>query len=299
MSLTATAATGFRSISTDDATASRAAEFLDRWLTDAQFAGYRPQLEWLIAQQNWSVLLDSFYQILPFGTGGRRGPVGIGPNRNDLRTLAASVQGHCDYLREKFPRADRRSVVVGYDVRKFLDSRKVYNPGLPNPVLGLSSKDLAHHATGVYAANGLHTHILSPDSTRYTSTPEISFAVRYFGTRGGLSLTASHNPPDDNGLKFSDERGAQPVAPDDQIMTDIVEQVTTIRSMPFAEAVRGGTVHFLDDGAHRAYIQLCQKQSLVPPPRFDEFTLVFTPLHGVGGMSAVEVLAAQGFRPVP
>jgi phosphoglucomutase/phosphomannomutase len=290
---------GFRTISTDGATIDRAVSYCERWLTDSQFAPYRPQIEWLIAEQNWSVLLDSFYQILPFGTGGRRGPVGIGPNRINLWTLGASVQGHCDYLRERFTGEERLSVVVGFDVRKFLDSRKVYSPDLPNPVLGLSSKDLAHHAAGVYAASGVHTHILSPDTPLYMSTPEISFAVRYIGAHGGLSLTASHNPPDDNGLKFSDERGAQPVAPDDQIMTDFVEQVTTIHSMPFADAVRAGKVHFLANTPHRAYIDLCRKQSLVPPPRFDEFTLVFTPLHGVGGMSAGEVLAAQGFRPIP
>jgi phosphoglucomutase/phosphomannomutase len=131
------------------------------------------------------------------------------------------------------------------------------------------------------------------------STPEMSFAVRHLGAHGGLNLTASHNPPDDNGSKFSDERGAQPVPPDDQIMSDLVDQVTEVRSIPFAEVVRGGKVHFLDDDPHRAYIDLCRRQSLIPPPRFDEITVVFTPLHGVGGMSAGEVLTAQGFRPVP
>jgi phosphoglucomutase/phosphomannomutase len=292
-------AEGFRTISGDSDTTGRALAFLERWLSDPQFAEYRPQLDWLIYQKNWSVLLDSFYQILPFGTGGRRGPVGIGPNRINIWTLGASVQGHCDYLRQRFPDADQLAVALGYDVRKFLDARKVYNPSLPNPVLGLSSKDLAQIAAGVYAANGVRTHILPSDSQRYMSTPEISFAVRYLGAHGGLSLTASHNPPDDNGLKFSDERGAQPVAPDDQIMTDIVEQVTAIRSMPFSEAVRSSKVHFLDDSTHRAYVELCLKQTLVPPPKFDEMTLVFTPLHGVGGMSAGEVLAAQGFRPIP
>src|SRR5919204_49418 len=74
---------------------------------------------------------------------------------------------------------------------------------LPNPVLGLSSKDLAHHAAGVYAANGVHAHTLPPDSPRYMSTPEMSFAVRHLTAHGGLNLTPSHNPPHDNGLKFS------------------------------------------------------------------------------------------------
>lgn len=292
-------AAGLRSVAADPAATDRAIAALNNWLTDPQFAAYRPQLEWLIARQQWSLLLDSFYQMLPFGTGGRRGSVGIGPNRMNLWTIGASVQGHCEYLRQRFPGVEPLRVIIAYDVRRFLDSRKTYNPELANPVLGLSSKDLAHHAAGVYAANGVHVHVLPADSPRYMSTPEMSFAIRHLGCHGGLNLTASHNPPDDNGLKFSDERGAQPVPPDDQIMTDIVDQVTTIRTMPFAEAGRAGRVHFLDDGPHRAYVELCLKQSLIPPPRFDEFTLVFTPLHGVGGMSAGEVLAAQGFRPIP
>jgi phosphoglucomutase/phosphomannomutase len=293
------AATGLRTIAADAVVIDRAAAAFHQWLTDPQFAPYRPQLEWLIGQQKWSLLLDSFYQVLPFGTGGRRGAVGIGPNRMNPWTIGASVQGHCEYLHQRFPGVESLRVVIAYDVRRFLDVRKVYNPRLPNPVLGLSSKDLAQHAAGVYAANDIRVHILPSDSARYMSTPEMSFAIRYLGCHAGLNLTASHNPPDDNGLKFSDERGAQPVPPDDQIMSDIVDQVTVIRTMPFAEAVRAGRVQFLDDGPHRAYIELCLKQSLIPPPRFDEFTLVFTPLHGVGGMSAGEVLAAQGFRPIP
>lgn len=77
-----------------------AGEHLRRWLTDAAFAAYRPQLEWLIESQQWAGLLDRFYQILPFGTGGRRGAVGIGPNRFNAWSLATSVQGHCEYLRD-------------------------------------------------------------------------------------------------------------------------------------------------------------------------------------------------------
>src|SRR5690349_5429438 len=244
MDLSARAADGFRTIDADPALKGRALAALNQWLTHSQLAAYRPQLEWLIGQEKWSVLLDSFYQVLPFGTGGRRGAVGIGPNRMNLWTLAASVQGHCEYLREKFPGIEPLRVVIAYDVRRFLDTRRVYNLDLPNPVLGLSSKDLAHHAAGVYAANGIHVHTLPPDSPRYLSTPEMSFAIRYLQAHGGLNLTASHNPPDDNGSKFSDERGAQPVPPDDQIMSDLVDQVIAIKSLPWADAVRGGKVHF-------------------------------------------------------
>jgi phosphoglucomutase/phosphomannomutase len=300
MDLLAQAEQGFAGVPADDALKQQALRYLRQWLAEPDFAAYRPQLEWLIQSAQWPGLLDRFCQVLPFGTGGRRGAVGVGPNRMNRWTLAASVQGHCEYLKEQFPGVEPLRVVLAYDVRQFEDKRKQYNPALPNPVLHLSSKDLARHAAGVYAANGVHSYILPPDSNRYLATPELSFAIRQLRAHGGLNVSASHNPPDDNGGKFYDERGGQPVPPDDQIMADLVDQVAAIRALPWAEAARSGKVHFLDDAPHRAYIDLCRRQSLVPPPRgVEDFKIVFTPLHGVGAMTAMEALAAQGFRVVP
>lgn len=298
MDLLAAVRQGFAAIDADAAIKQKAGQFLHTWLTDADFAAYRPQIEWLIQTGKWSVLLDSFYQVLPFGTGGRRGAVGIGPNRMNLWTLGASVQGHCEYLKQRFPGVSRLQVVLAYDVRQFEDKRSVYNKDLQNPVLHLTSRNFCEFAAGVYAANGIHTHILPPEAKRYVSTPELSFTIRLLAAHGGLNMTASHNPPDDNGSKFYDERGAQPVPPEDQIMSDFVDQASAIKMLPWAEAVKSGKVHFLDAEPHRAYIELCRKQSLVPPPKADEVRVVFTPLHGVGGGCAGEVLEAQGFRPI-
>lgn len=299
MDLLTQVADGFRTIDADPALKAQALKYLRQWVTESEFAPYRPQAEWLIGQKQWASLLDRFHQILPFGTGGRRGPVGIGPNRMNLWTLGASVQGHCEYLRERFPGIEPLHVVLAYDVRRFEDKGRRYHPDLPNPVLHLSSRDFAQYAAGVYAANGIHATILPPESTRYLATPELSFAIRYRKAHGGLNISASHNPPDDNGGKFYDERGGQPVPPDDQIMADLVDRVTVIKTMPWAEALRSGRVHLLDDMPHQAYIELCRKQSLVSPPRLDEIKVVFTPLHGVGSMTAMEALVAQGFRVVP
>jgi phosphoglucomutase/phosphomannomutase len=299
MDLLAQAIEGFRGVPAEETLKAQAGEFLRQWLTAPEFAGYLPQLRWLIETQQWPGLLDRFYTILPFGTGGRRGAVGIGPNRMNLWTLGASVQGHCEYLRERFPGVAPLKVVVAYDVRQFEDKRHSYNPDLPNPVLHLSSKALAQHAVGVYAANGIEAHILPDASPRYLATPELSFTIRHLVANGGLNLSASHNPPDDNGGKFYDERGGQPVPPDDQIMADLVDQVIAIKAQPWPEALRSGRVHLLDDGPHQAYIELCRRQSLVPPPRLDEVQVVYTPLHGVGSMTALEVLQAQGFRVLP
>src|SRR5438046_2444830 len=257
---------GFQSIDADAALKDRALANLKTWLADPDFAPYRPQLEWQIETKQWAALLDQFYQVLPFGTGGRRGAVGIGPNRMNLWTLGASVQGHCEYLKERFSDVSPLRVVLAYDVRRFEDQRKSYNADLPNPVLHLSSRDFALHAARIYTANGVHAHVLPEGSLRYIATPELSFAIRHLAAHGGLNISASHNPPDDNGGKFYDERGGQPVPPDDQIMANIVDEVTLIKELPWADAVRSGKVLFLDDAPHKAYIDLCRKQSLVKPP---------------------------------
>ena len=78
------------------------------------------------------------------------------------------------------------------------------------------------------------------DSRRYLATPELSFLIRHLRAHGGLNISASHNPPDDNGGKFYDERGGQPVPPEDQIMADLVEQVAADST---SALVRGGRAH--------------------------------------------------------
>jgi phosphoglucomutase/phosphomannomutase len=293
-------AAGFATLAAADSLKKQALSFLGQWLSKPEFAAYRPQIEWLISTQQWAGLLDRFCQILPFGTGGRRGAVGVGPNRMNLWTLGASVQGHCEYLKERFPGDEPLVVVLAYDVRQFEDQRRQYNPALPNPVLHLSSRDLARLAACVYAANGVHAHILPADSTRLIATPELSYTVRRLNARGGLNISASHNPPDDNGGKFYDERGGQPVPPEDQIMADLVDQVTATKFIPFNDGVRLGRIHFLDEAPHVAYIELCRRQSLVAPPgKGEDFKVVFTPMHGVGSQTAMEVLVGCGFRVYP
>src|SRR5438445_8912941 len=152
MDLLAAARQGFETVDAPADLKALSLANLGTWLTQGDFAAYRPQLEWLIQTAKWSILVDSFYQVMPFGTGGRRGAVGIGPNRMNLWTLGASVQGHCEYLRRRFPGINPLSVVLAFDVRQFEDRRGVYNRNLTNPVLHLSSRDFCQHAAGVYAA---------------------------------------------------------------------------------------------------------------------------------------------------
>src|SRR5260370_35635642 len=93
MDLLAQARAGIATIEAEPSLKQRALQYLQQWLTDPEFAAYRPQIKWMIEERQWANLLDSFYQILPFGTGGRPGAMGIGPHPMNPMTLGGSVQG--------------------------------------------------------------------------------------------------------------------------------------------------------------------------------------------------------------
>ncbi len=286
-------AQGFAALPVADHFKQSAQENLARWLEDPIFTPYRAQLDWLIDQQQWSSLLDRFYRMLPFGTGGRRGPVGIGVNRFNPWTLALSVQGHIAYLRERFP-DQALSVVIAYDVRVFNDLRGLYNPALPSPLLGMTSRDFANVAAGVYTANGVQVRMLPDASTTYMSTPELSFAIRYLKATSGLNISASHNHPDDSGGKFYNERGGQEVPPHDEAMVRQVERVEHVEMPDFETAKATGLISRIDPEVHEAYVSLNVEQSLAPTKR--QARVVFTPLHGTADTSVGAVLQRAGFE---
>lgn len=284
---------GFAGLSVAEHHKQAAQEHLERWLTEARFAVYRPQLQWLIEQQRWSLLLDSFYRMLSFGTGGRRGPVGIGINRFNAWTLALSVQRHIDYLRQRYPQ-QALSVVIANDVRAFHDLRGLYHPDLPCPLLGMTSRHFAEVAAGVYTANGVRVFMLPAERTTYMATPGLSFAIRYLQATAGLNISASHNHPDDNGGKFYNDRGGQEVPPHDEAMVRQVERVEHVDMPDFAAAQATGLVSWLPPEVHAAYVALNVEQSLAPTVR--QTRVVFTPLHGTGDATVGAVLQRAGFQ---
>lgn len=283
---------GFASLSVPSAQQEEAIAYLRTWLTEQTFASERPQLMWLIETQRWGLLLDSFYRVIPFGTGGRRGAVGIGPNRINVFTISTSVQGHVAYLREQFPDADLR-VVIAYDVREFQDLKKRYNPDLPNPLLGLSSKGLCHMAAEIYAANGVKAHILPKDETSYISTPELSFLIRALAAQGGLNISASHNHPDDNGGKFYNQLGGQPVPPDDQMMLTKVQQVKEVKRMPLDQAMSEGLVVLIQPETRDRYVQL--NADVHGSKRGADIVVGYSPMHGTGASSVGKACARAGY----
>ena len=284
---------GFAGLQVPESLRQDALRDLSFWLTEDALSPYREQLHWLIDMERWSLLLDSFYRVLPFGTGGRRGAVGIGPNRFNPWTLASSVQGHVAYLLERHPEATL-SVVVAYDVRAFQDLRGLYNPDLPNPLVGMTSRDFARVAAGVYAAHGVRVHMPPGDDRRYVSTPELSYIIRSLGATAGLNISASHNHPDDNGGKFYNAQGAQDVPPDDEAMASKVAAVTRVETLDFAAVRDSGLLAPLPPGVHDQYVTLNLSQSLQPDAR--QARVVFTPLHGTADGTVGAVLRKAGFE---
>ena len=220
-----------------------ALENFEDWLGTDKLARLVPRsdysaiLRWMVEEEKFDLLIDSFYQMIPFGTGGRRGPVGVGPNRINPYTIASSVQGHVEYLRQRFGEAERLRVVIANDVRAFHDLRGTYPSDLENPLLGLSSRDFARIAATVYSSAGVEVYALPSSDGGYISTPELSFLIRWVGAQGGINVSASHNHPDDNGSKFYNAEGGQEIPPDDERLADIVERVKEI-NIPAEAAAR-------------------------------------------------------------
>ena len=273
-----------------------AAERLELWLSGDIPYAHADVLRRHLDESHVDLLFDAFWQVLPFETGGRRGRVGYGANRINETTVAMTVQGHCDYLKRSFP--DRSlEVVVANDVRVFRDLAGVYAfLGPTHPLLGVSSRSLGRLACEIYAGNGIAAWFANPeDDAAVLTTPELSYLIAALETCGGINLSASHNPPDDNGVKTYDAFGSQPIAPDDQKLIDVMAKATAIRSMPFEKALRSGLVRAVPDEQLRTYVDLyVDLYDGIFTPRPD-VPIVYSPLNGCGLNTVGAVLERLGF----
>ncbi len=280
---------GFKTLKVDEKYKNQALEFIKLWLIDTQFTEYIPQIKHLIESKDWDYLLDCFYQIIPFGTGGRRGEVGIGPNRINKWTIQASAQGHSQYLIKQYGEdAKTRGVVLAYGVREFFGN-KHFNDSLLNPVKNLTGKDIAFAAAEVYSANGVKVMIFDAPRT----TPELSFSVRYLKAVAGDMFDASHNPPEHNGKKVYDEFGGQLIPPDDEnLVKEVTENVKEIKKISVEEAKKQKLFQVISKEVDEAYIDVIEKLKLSD---VRGIKIAYTPLHGVGMTSVFKVLKASGF----
>ncbi|MGB2786976.1 MAG: phospho-sugar mutase [Candidatus Saccharimonadaceae bacterium] len=243
------------------------------WLTGAKYADYKPELELMIADQRWKDLEDAFFKVIEFGTAGRRGTTGIGSNRINRVTIGESAQALCHYSQSIDPDAPTKGVVIACDTR-------------------LSSPELSQYTAQVCAANGFKTYIF--DSFR--STPELSFAVRHLGCAVGIVISASHNPPADNGFKAYWNDGAQLVAPHDKGVLAVAAEIAEIHSLTdFDEAVRNGQITIIDPSVDSIYIDTVVAQA---EGTARDIKIVYSPLHGAGQTNTLPVLRRAGFMQI-
>ncbi|PIT88417.1 MAG: phospho-sugar mutase [Candidatus Magasanikbacteria bacterium CG10_big_fil_rev_8_21_14_0_10_36_32] len=249
-------------------------ENIKKWLTEPEYADFFNEIEKLINDENISELNDAFYKVMPFGTGGRRGKMGAGSNRMNTRTIAESSQGFSDYLIETFGSEDvkKRGVVITYDIRN-------------------NSELFAKYAAEIFAANGLTVYFFKG----IRSTPQLSFTIRYKKAAGGVMISASHNPPEDNGIKVYWENGGQVVPPHDVNIIQKVMRVTEVKKCDFDQAIKDGKIILLDDVTDRAYAETVGSLSL---GNYRDVDIVFTPLHGCASTSFLPVLKHVGFTKI-
>ena len=280
---------GFNSLEISKKYVDSALKWLETWLTDDSFKDYVPQIAYLINKEKWNFLLDSFYQVIPFGTGGRRGLVGIGPNRINTWTIQASAQGHSQYLiRQYGEQARQRGVVLAFDVRKYTQNG-IYDETLANPVMNLDGRQLAKAAAAVYAANEIKVYMFQNER----STPELSCVIRHLKAISGDMFSASHNLPTDNGKKVYDQYGGQLIPPDDQILVDeVTGNVTEIKVVDIGQAMKKGMIEVIDEQLDDAYYDLVTPVTLSGERALK---IVYSPLHGTGLSSVYPILKKLNF----
>lgn len=244
----------------------------------------------LVESGQWTELNDRFYQTLKFGTGGLRGRTigrrvtaaergtgsdacpqhpAAGTNTMNEFNVSRATQGLVVHLRTAFPGAAPR-VAIAHDTRYF-------------------SRRFAELAASVVSRMGGTAFLF--DAER--STPELSFAVRHLGAHAGIMLTASHNPPHDNGFKAYFADGGQLVEPQ---ASAIIGEVLKIRSAQPA-AVAGGRITVAGAEVDAAYQEALATLVLEPTIlRSAGLHMVFTPIHGTGLRAVPGILERFGVR---
>ncbi|MGB3945901.1 MAG: phospho-sugar mutase [Candidatus Saccharimonadales bacterium] len=245
---------------------------INAWLTEPKYAEYRSQLESLIAAEEWEILEDSFFKVIEFGTGGIRGTTGVGSNRISRVTIGEATQALSEYVLHQDAEAKKKGIVIACDTR-------------------LSSEELSRYAAQVCAGNGMKAYLFES----FRSTPELSFAVRYLGASAGIVISASHNPPADNGFKAYLADGGQLVPPHDKGVIERTKRVTSIHSLPYDVAVTKNLIQVVGTEIDEAYISAVQSEALGDAR---DVSIVYSPLHGAGQRNTLPVLVSAGFTKV-
>jgi phosphoglucomutase len=245
---------------------------IDKWLNGNYDDAAKATIKEL-QLNNTDELADAFYRNLEFGTGGLRGIMGIGTNRINKYTIGMATQGFANYLIKAF--GNDVSVAIAHDSRN-------------------NSRSFAEITANVFAANGIKVYLFEA----LRPTPELSFAIRHFGCKGGVVCTASHNPKEYNGYKAYWDDGAQLVPPHDKNVIIEVEKIASVDDVKWS----GGeeNIQIIGKEVDELYINMVKGLSVYPDVCVAQHDLkiVYTPIHGTGITLVPAALAAIGFTNV-
>lgn len=222
------------------------------------------ELQALIDAGDTAGLEDPFRERLQFGTAGLRGALGAGPNRMNRVIVAQAAAGLAAYLLEH---ASSPTVVVGYDARH-------------------NSEIFARDTAEIMEGAGVHAFLLPT----HLPTPVLAFAIRHLGCSAGVMVTASHNPPQDNGYKVYLEDSSQIVPPADVDISAAIDAVGRVDEMPRSDAYE-----LLGPEVAEAYVEAVVA---LPADGPRDIVAVYTPMHGVGRDTLVEAVSRAGFPPL-
>ncbi|MFB8147855.1 phospho-sugar mutase [Microbacterium sp. NPDC056003] len=260
------------------------ASVLDRaraWLAQDPDGETRAELRTLIAAADSgdaaaaADLDDRFGARLAFGTAGLRGELGAGSNRMNRVLVAQAAAGLAAYVRERAGDVESPTIVVGYDGRR-------------------NSHVFAQDSAEIFAGAGLRA-ILLP---RLLPTPVLAYAVRHLGAAAGVMVTASHNPPNDNGYKVylgGPDDGSQIVAPADAEIAAHIERVAElgdISTLPRSLGYEIAPESIVED-------YVAATAAVAPAPAgASGLSWVYTAMHGVGWETFSRILETAGY-PAP
>ncbi len=242
------------------------------WLTAPEYAVYLPDIASAIERSAWPELEAAFWEIIPFGTGGRRGTMAAyGTATINRRTIAESAQGLAEYTRQATGK-ERPRAVVACDTRH-------------------RSAEFSRLTATTLVANGFEVFLCEGPR----STPELSFAVRHLACDAGVMISASHNPPSDNGFKAYWSHGGQVLPPHDTGIIQAVSNVREIKTLSIEEAFHEERLAIVGEELDRAYLAEVASLSL---SKSRDVRILFTPLHGAGESNVYGVLRQAGFSGV-
>lgn len=240
---------------------------------------FSKEIEELIAKEDYKELEDRFYQTLEFGTGGLRGIMGGGTNRMNTLEINKATQGLANYLNKAYPdkaKAGTLSAVIAYDSR--------------------NNSDVFAEATAcIFAANGIKAYLF----TSLRPTPELSYAIKQLKANTGVVVTASHNPRMYNGYKVYWDNGAQIVPPHDTGIIEEVNKVDSIKTVSKEEGIASGKIVLIDKEIDEKFWEMCKAQLFRPElikAKAKDVRIVYTPLHGTGGVHVNKVLSDLGLN---